>query len=182
MTRSPNRKPRKKSYFFTFTLFTSDHHDSAFAILARIKPIYLYFIAGFEQCPTTGKKHLQGYVVFKDLKTEHSVRKLIPFAHIEIAKEGPEANRIYCIKSGTSLACGTLGSAIILWDTCQSLDKDIKACYNEAKTIQEEKVPQSGAEGSITPIQAVTNQKTAESIFEPSKEFYTLNAQSLGFI
>lgn len=59
-----------------------------------------YIIYGRETAPTTGQKHLQGYIVFPFAKTASSVRKLFCKAHWEIANGGPSSNINYCSKEG----------------------------------------------------------------------------------
>jgi len=60
-----------------------------------------YLIYGRELCPTTGRRHLQGYINygkpyrFNAIKTEIGTN-----VHLEKAKGNDSQNRIYCSKSG----------------------------------------------------------------------------------
>lgn len=57
-----------------------------------------YLIVGLETCPTTKTLHHQCYVEFENKRVFNSIKKLIPRAHIESAKGGPDANKKYCSK------------------------------------------------------------------------------------
>lgn len=146
-----NRKPRKKSHFFAFTLFTTEFVNDCFRIMRNTQDTLVYFVAGHEKCPTTGRFHLQGYIVFRTERTEFSVRRLIPRAHIEFAKESPEVNTAYCRKfpEGPSIKFGGLLEANNLW-----LDKVAKRVYNNDREGGE-LIPSSplsgGLGGSVTP-------------------------------
>lgn len=67
-----------------------------------------YVVVGREVCPTTGSKHLQGYVNFVAATTFGNVRELLPQSHIERARGSPEQNRTYCVKDGDFEEWGTL--------------------------------------------------------------------------
>ena len=56
-----------------------------------------YLIVGKEKCPSTGNKHLQGYIYFKSARTRESVQKYLNFGtpHVEIANGSPEQNKKY---------------------------------------------------------------------------------------
>lgn len=66
-----------------------------------------YAVYGREVAPTTGKAHYQGYLQFKALKTLMQLKKVLPGAHIEVAKGTPSQNRDYCIKDGDYEEFGT---------------------------------------------------------------------------
>lgn len=66
-----------------------------------------YYIFGEEECPTTGKQHLQCFVYFKNPRSCDSVYKKIPGVHVEPCKGSPDQNRIYCSKSGVFHEKGT---------------------------------------------------------------------------
>lgn len=61
-----------------------------------------YIIYGREECPTTQKKHLQGFIHLANTKTMSAVKKLFndKSLHLEPAKGSAEQNRVYCIKDG----------------------------------------------------------------------------------
>lgn len=66
----------------------------------------VYFIFGRESCPTTGKKHLQGYVVFKTQQRLSAVKKIDGRAHWEKARGSVADNIKYCSKDGDVTSFG----------------------------------------------------------------------------
>lgn len=65
-----------------------------------------YCVWQYEIAPTTGKVHIQGYVVFTGRKRLGSVKKIIKDwcgvnAHLEVARGTPTQNRTYCTKDET---------------------------------------------------------------------------------
>lgn len=58
---------------------------------------YEYMIVG-KEVGADGTPHLQGYVCMKQQKRLTAMKKLMPRAHLEIAKGTPEQNRVYCSK------------------------------------------------------------------------------------
>ncbi len=65
-----------------------------------------YIIYGKEIAPTTGTPHLQGHIVFKDAKTESSVKKLLPGCHVQVSV-APNKSVEYCKKDGDYTERGT---------------------------------------------------------------------------
>jgi uncharacterized protein YdaT len=59
-----------------------------------------YTIVGKEICPTTKRKHLQGYIQYDNAKTMSSIKKStkINRLHLEISKGSTEQNQQYCKK------------------------------------------------------------------------------------
>lgn len=82
---------------WAFTYFTEDplEMETLESMLTNISE----WIYGIETCPTTGKKHLQGYVEFKE-KTRPIEKIKIPQIHWEKCKGTKEQNIIYCSKEG----------------------------------------------------------------------------------
>ncbi|AXL65901.1 replication-associated protein [Golden silk orbweaver associated circular virus 1] len=62
--------------------------------------IHEYLCFGRETCPSTNRRHLQGYVAFKNRITLAGIKKWIPGAHFERARGTPTENRDYCKKDG----------------------------------------------------------------------------------
>ena len=59
------------------------------------------FIAwGLETCPTTGKKHHQGFVQFERAKSIKAAAKALGKAHVEVMMGNFEQNEKYCSKEG----------------------------------------------------------------------------------
>lgn len=77
---------------------------------ARLFGMYSYMVYGVEQCPSTQRKHWQGYVVLTgkhrmaSLKKKTSTREW----HWTIARNNPDVNRKYCIKDGDFREFGTI--------------------------------------------------------------------------
>lgn len=58
----------------------------------------VYAIYGKEVAPTTGTKHLQGYIYFRNPRSLKAVIKLLKGSHVAIAKGSSPANAGYCKK------------------------------------------------------------------------------------
>lgn len=69
-----------------------------------------YLVVGRERAPTTGQRHLQGYVVFSARKRFTTVQGLLPPSHLECARGTATQNRSYCIKDGDFDEYGTFPS------------------------------------------------------------------------
>lgn len=82
----------KRSRAFCYTLFNYD--DSTVAKLKELKSEY--HIIGFEVCPTTGKKHLQGFVYFANARSTSALKKIANSIHIEMMKGTPKQASEYC--------------------------------------------------------------------------------------
>lgn len=90
-----------------------------------------YAIAGREVSPSTGTKHLQGYLQVSHAKSLSAFRKLLPGCHIETAVGTPEQCRKYCSKDGKHrergdppVPAGTQERE--RWDTARTLAKEGK--------------------------------------------------------
>lgn len=70
--------------------------------LTRANDIGLvYLIAQVETAPTTGKVHLQGYIVLKDRTSMPQIKKILSAsAHWEVARGTPKECWAYCTKAG----------------------------------------------------------------------------------
>lgn len=108
-----NRKPRKaiiKSNAFVFTLFVKSLEKCSIS-----NELLEYIVVGLESCPTTDALHFQGYVYFKKQLSFREVRLLLPNAHIELAKESPRTNFLYCTKSKKYMEFGSIDNAENFW-------------------------------------------------------------------
>lgn len=67
-----------------------------------------YFIVGLELCPTTQKKHFQGYISFNNAKTFKQTKKWFGLdkIHIETANADDFANEKYCSKGEVIIEVG----------------------------------------------------------------------------
>lgn len=70
--------------------------------------VHQYLIFGRETAPQTGRRHLQGYVAFKERKRLTQLKAWIPGAHFERARGSPTSNKEYCSKDGDFREYGTL--------------------------------------------------------------------------
>jgi hypothetical protein len=77
---------------WSFTNFDLDHDYT------QLMNECSYLIVGLETCPKTKTIHHQCYVEFTSQRVFSTIKKLVPKAHIESAKGGPEANKKYCSK------------------------------------------------------------------------------------
>lgn len=57
-----------------------------------------YLLQGDEICPTTGKGHIQGFVIFKNPRVMNGIIKEFPGIHWEVCKGTIEHNYAYCTK------------------------------------------------------------------------------------
>lgn len=81
---------------FCMTLFNYNDNDTKFfEILGEHAINWVY---GHETCPTTGNKHLQCYIEFKNPRSFNAIKKIFPTAHIEVAQGSAIANFKYCTK------------------------------------------------------------------------------------
>lgn len=88
-----------KHFVFTHNNYTAvdlQRYRDLFADNGRIH----YAVFGQEVAPTTGTRHLQGYVCFVARTRVRTVRALFPGAHVEIARGTPVQCRDYCRKDG----------------------------------------------------------------------------------
>lgn len=67
-----------------------------------------FLVYGHEKCPTTGREHLQGFVVFSKRVSLSACKKIDREAHWESAKGSVDDNVRYCTKDGVSRQFGTV--------------------------------------------------------------------------
>lgn len=66
-----------------------------------------YVVCGEEVAPTTGKRHLQAFVEFRNAATFEQVKaRLDPQSHVEAAVGSLAQNRAYCTKCGNYYEVG----------------------------------------------------------------------------
>lgn len=82
---------------------SQDSIEAVVEAVIRSKAKYVLF--GRETAPTTGQKHLQGYVQFKAPQRLTQVAKMLP-CHWEPAKADDEKNFEYCTKDGDFVEWG----------------------------------------------------------------------------
>lgn len=85
---------KSRSYCFTWNNYSEDEWEGC----KRNNCVYL--VMGREKCPSTGTKHIQGYIYFKNAITFKSMNKMFNGAHITQANGTAEDNFKYCSKEG----------------------------------------------------------------------------------
>lgn len=90
---SPKKQPTRKT-FYCFTVFYDNNYDE---IIEQLKSISKKGIVGKEICPTTNKKHLQGFVALNKAM-RISELKITGNPHWETCKGNEEQNIKYCSK------------------------------------------------------------------------------------
>lgn len=95
----------KRSRDFAFTI--NNYTISDIALVLSLELVYKakYLLAGFE-VGDSGTPHIQGYVYFKDAKSLDKLKKLLPRAHVEVAKGSPWHNFVYCSEDGDYYEAG----------------------------------------------------------------------------
>lgn len=86
-----------------FTHFYSNEQEISWfknLFLTFEKPQIKYLCFGYEICPKTNRKHLQGYIYFQNQVMFNTLKKkiLLEGTHIEFAYGNPIQNKIYCSK------------------------------------------------------------------------------------
>lgn len=92
----PSRTNPSKKWCFTY--FCKDTDD--FGSFEKVcKDLGKWYIVGLETCPTTGKKHWQGYIEFKEkCRPIEKMKSFLPNAHWEKNRGSQEENFKYCSK------------------------------------------------------------------------------------
>lgn len=100
----PVRAPRSHSFAFTYN---AEHLPSKDEVRENVEDyvpdVVRYLIVGEETAPTSGRKHFQGYIQFKNSLTNSTARSRLASlgfsgAHVEIAQAGFHDNIEYCRK------------------------------------------------------------------------------------
>lgn len=71
-----------------------------------------YMCYGREVAPTTGTKHLQGFIRFGSKRSPNAIRKLLKGAHVEVSKGNVWQNHDYCSKGGDYVEFGEKKSRV----------------------------------------------------------------------
>lgn len=85
---------RSRNWCFTLHNYTDEDEE----IFKNIKCRYIIY--GREVCPTTQRKHLQGYIQYDNQRTLTAIKKSLglPKIHLEISNGSSEDNKTYCSK------------------------------------------------------------------------------------
>jgi len=96
---------RSRNWVFTLNNYEPNHCTD---LLALYPDTVRYVCFGKETAPTTGTRHLQGFVVFPNARRANSVRTTILGAHVELARGNPAQCKTYCQKDGDFFEAGEL--------------------------------------------------------------------------
>jgi len=111
----------KRTRGVTWTFFNYEDHIDAMKQYAKDECEYMIF--GFEVCPTTHKKHLQGYLYYTNPRSypNKKWRDLFPGIRDFISRGTPQQNYDYCSKLGDFWSYGDLPKqgARTDWDTAR---------------------------------------------------------------
>lgn len=89
-----------KSRAYAITIYEECELDSFHGLDSQ------YSIFGIEFCPSTGRRHYQCYIYFKNARWFHSLKAEMPTSHIEKAYDTPSVNIAYCKKDGSFVENG----------------------------------------------------------------------------
>lgn len=91
----------RKQARFCFTLF--DYEDHTFDISALDNGRIRYLCFGEELCPTTSRRHLQGFIIYgrPTLLKDANALDFDNRAHLTVARGSTDENIIYCSKDGS---------------------------------------------------------------------------------
>lgn len=98
-----------------------------------------YVVYQYEEAPTTGQRHIQGYMAFENARTGASISKLLTKwggakPHLEVAMGSAEQNLQYCSKPDTRVA-GTLPYIFGEPPVGQGQRTDLAAAFTELQVL-----------------------------------------------
>ncbi len=101
------KQKRCRSWCLTYFITDEEQDHKWFEYLSRKSGIR-YFVVGNETCPSTKRKHFQGYISFKNAKTFKACKKWFELdkIHIEPAVAGDFKNKAYCEKENKFIEVG----------------------------------------------------------------------------
>lgn len=95
-----------RHWIFTLNNYTNEEDDY---LRDELSGQVSYLVYGYEKAPTTGTRHLQGYVVFKTIKRMCEAKALVSArAHLEAKRGTPKEASEYCKKEGLYQEFGTI--------------------------------------------------------------------------
>lgn len=118
--------------------FTINGYDND--TLERLKvpnDAVLYLVAGLEVAPTTGTKHIQGFVSLKKKLRMNQVKKIIGASHLTVANGSPEQNRTYCTKEGDFFEYGQIPAGQGKRNELEAFKEAVKAGLTDMKEVRE---------------------------------------------
>lgn len=99
---SPKSTRRSRGFCFTWNNYPETWRNTLDNLSTS------YWVVGEEAAPSTGTKHLQGYVYFTNARSFNSIREQLPGCHVLIARGSSKQNRDYCSKEGKFHESGVL--------------------------------------------------------------------------
>lgn len=101
--------PKVKNFCFTWN-YQSEEPDVEMWILNELVETNQIRYAAFsmETAPTTGQRHLQGFLGFYDSQRLSAVKKILPSPHFEEMKGSLMQNQAYCSKENDLIVYGNL--------------------------------------------------------------------------
>lgn len=104
---NPSRPAPAKNW--CFTLNSPEAGKSAKQLVEMIHEKFdtQYVIGGLETAPSTGRKHLQGFLMLKKKQRLTALTKILQM-HFIVARGSPQENRTYCSKEGNFHEAGEL--------------------------------------------------------------------------
>lgn len=92
---------RNRSWVFTINNYNDDDEQKLLGLGCGIDEAIRYLCFGREVAPSTGTRHLQGYISFASARSFSSVKSVLgESAHIEVARGNAKQNKEYCSKGG----------------------------------------------------------------------------------
>lgn len=139
----------KRFRAWCFTLNNYDDVRDLIKIKDNLKKAK-YWVIG-KEVGSSGTKHLQGYVYYKNAISFKSIqKKLLNRAHVEIAKGNAEQNLKYCSKDGDFEVFGEMpkqgkrSDLDIIKEYVQDGGQDLKEIYKLSSNLQAYKMGQVG--------------------------------------
>lgn len=101
------KEKRCRSWCLTYFPTKEEEDQKWFKYLAKKSGIR-YFVVGYETCPSSKRKHFQGYIAFYNAKTFKACKKWFELdrIHIEPAIAGDFKNKGYCTKENKFVEVG----------------------------------------------------------------------------
>lgn len=101
-----SRSKRSRNYSFTINNPTRAIEEALQSLSQSEQTKYVCY--GRETAPSTGTKHLQGYIVFTSGCTFNSAKSRLPAGtHVQASRGSAEQNITYCSKDGDFVELGT---------------------------------------------------------------------------
>jgi len=97
-----DRDGNARHWIFTWNNYPPNHKE----LLDKLLPSY--YVYGYENAPTTGTPHLQGYMYLGAKKRWAYLKKRLPNIWLKMMHTTPEAASAYCKKDGNFVEVGDL--------------------------------------------------------------------------